>query len=321
MNEKPGRNEAYDRLLREMNDWLAPVEAQLTASFHTPKHPVVFIVGPPRSGTTLLAQVLAATGQFTFPSNLVARFYGSLAFAARVQEVLEPILPKADSEFVSNFGRTKEWWEPSEFGFFWERHFPFGDCHELTEEQLSRADADRFVKELAAFEAGTGRPIFLKAILLTYHLSFLHRLVPTALFVRVTRSATYVIQSILLMRRRLFGDFQTWWSIRPRNWRQLAELPNPVEQVAGQVSSVDQALNGACSQIPSGNWVTISYESFCDDTRAELSKLASALAELGYPLDIDERVPASFKPSRSRKVDNVMYERILAMCDRYNLGS
>ncbi|MBA3564602.1 MAG: hypothetical protein H0W33_11470, partial [Gammaproteobacteria bacterium] len=47
-----------ERVLIQANERLAALETELISRFHAPRHPTLFIVGAPRSGTTLLAQLL-----------------------------------------------------------------------------------------------------------------------------------------------------------------------------------------------------------------------------------------------------------------------
>ena len=65
------RDERYEALLERLNLALADIDLPGEA----PQRPVLLTQGVPRSGTTLLYQRLAHTGLFTYPSNLVARFY------------------------------------------------------------------------------------------------------------------------------------------------------------------------------------------------------------------------------------------------------
>ena len=60
-------------------------EQDLPAS---PSRPIVFVLGAPRSGTTLLTQWLAASGHFGVPSNLLARFYEAPYIGGLVQRLL-----------------------------------------------------------------------------------------------------------------------------------------------------------------------------------------------------------------------------------------
>ena len=82
------RNSDLEQVLGQLNDALAPAGDALAAAHDVPRHPVILVVGCPRSGTTLLMQWLAAAGCFSVPTNLVSRFFRAPAIGALVERVL-----------------------------------------------------------------------------------------------------------------------------------------------------------------------------------------------------------------------------------------
>ena len=68
------RTKVLEDLLDKVNCLLEEPELNEVSHLKQPKLPTVFIVGNPRSGTTLLYQWLAATGLFAYPSNIMSRF-------------------------------------------------------------------------------------------------------------------------------------------------------------------------------------------------------------------------------------------------------
>ena len=63
---------------------LAPFEIVLLRRAPEPDEPVCFIVGPPRSGTTLLYELLVRCFYFSYFSNLAHRFYRTPVAATRI---------------------------------------------------------------------------------------------------------------------------------------------------------------------------------------------------------------------------------------------
>ena len=78
------RNENLERLLKEINDILGPVEDRILQRYKMPKYPVIFIVGAPRCGSTLIMQWLAKTDRFAYPTNLLSRFYEAPYIGAKI---------------------------------------------------------------------------------------------------------------------------------------------------------------------------------------------------------------------------------------------
>ena len=77
---------ALEQLLAEINGLLGPVEEQIFNEYRMPRYPVLFVVGMPRCGSTLLMQWLAQTARFAYPTNLLSRFYAAPAIGARIQQ-------------------------------------------------------------------------------------------------------------------------------------------------------------------------------------------------------------------------------------------
>lgn len=311
----------YDTQLRELNEWLAGVEEEVTAGLEAPRLPAVFVVGPPRSGSTLFCQVLAATDGFAYVDNLLARFYGNLAVGSRVVRLLRPLIPQPDPSFASRLGKTDRWHEPNEFGFFWGAHFPLDAHHEIDESRGDDIRAERFLKQLAALEAAFGKPVFLKAMIMNFNLALLHRLLPTAVFVRLRRDPMSLILSLAASRKRYFGTMDTWWSCKPRNWRELAQLPDPWEQIAAQLAAIDQALDRGLAGVPDEQQITIDYASWCQAPHETVGRLVEVLAAAGHRPSVGFDFPTAFTPAARTPEDPTLSRHLSELIDRYELGA
>lgn len=312
------RDEGYDQMLKEMNDWFAPIEEQLTASFTAPRWPTLFVVGLPRSGSTLLTQLLAASGRFAYPTNVLARFYANLYIGSRIERLLAKVLPCIEPSYGSSFGRTSEWAAPNEFGFFWAHHFPVEDHHEMSPTELAAVDTKAFLRELAGLEAACGLPVFMKGMIVNYNLTFLYDLLPMAIFVRMKRDYVSVAHSLLFSRQSFFGTTKAWWSCKPRNWRELAELEDPAEQVVAQIQSIERALDSAFAVIPKENQVSIDYNDLCEDPHAQVRRIERTMMFLGCSPSISYAFPTQFEVS-SRTPDEQTLSGIQRYCEMYGL--
>src|SRR5690606_19861811 len=154
---------AQEDLLAEVNRLLAPAEnAAFAEPRLTPSKPIVFIVGAPRSGTTLMLQWLANSREFAYPSNLLSRFYGAPFIGARIQQLLTnpeldfrgELLDLHDQRpsWKSEIGKTSGVLEPHEFSYFWRRFFPIDQAQKLTPQALEESDPEGFVDGWARLE-------------------------------------------------------------------------------------------------------------------------------------------------------------------------
>ena len=299
-----------------LNDSLHVSEAQLTEAC-MPTLPSMFVVGAPRTGTTLLMQLLAASGSVCYPTNLVARFYANTYIGATIELLLKHILPPIKWSFQSSFGKTNQWYEPSEFGFFWEHHFPLAASHQLSQDSMSNIRLEDFFREIGAFHTVFHKPLAMKAMIMNYNLELLST-VPNSRFVRIVRNTTDVVYSIWRARRSLLGSDKQWLSCKPENWKQLSELTDPVEQIVAQVKSIDQAISEAWLNLE-GRCMTIEYGELCASPVGEVRRVESFIGtsavDTRHRVD---RIPSKFDAS-SPFVPNALEKRIMKRIEEYDL--
>src|SRR5688572_22353457 len=82
------KDPANEEGLRALNELLEPIQKQLEVQFKSPRLPVVFIIGAPRSGTTSVSQLLAYSGRFAYISNFLARFWLAPLIGAKIEIAL-----------------------------------------------------------------------------------------------------------------------------------------------------------------------------------------------------------------------------------------
>ena len=125
------RNDGLESLLTEINDLLHAAENQTMARFSRPSKPVLFVIGAPRSGTTMMMQWLARTDAFAYPTNLSSRFYAAPYLGSLISQLLlnprfqhrdefQELSPRVQ-EVASALGKTSGIHEPNEFWYFWRR--------------------------------------------------------------------------------------------------------------------------------------------------------------------------------------------------------
>jgi len=254
-----------ERQLSELNDFLEPLEKKLRDEAQPPVRPVCFIIGPPRSGTTVLTQLLAATGLFQTTTNFVAGFWKAPALAIRMSKAAS--LPSSPLDFESERGRTVGVSAPHEFGYFWSSWFDLGQAfHTLDAVHRARVDLDGLSRAVGAMEAASTRPLLFKNnTWCTYQADMLAVLFPTARFVVCERDRFFVAQSILEQRRKL-GDENQWWSVKPLGSDKWAGL-TPLQQVALQTTGIYKDMANALAGVPSDRICPIDYQRLCTNPR------------------------------------------------------
>jgi hypothetical protein len=285
------KNQSYESLVDEVNRLLPSIPDDSPLA---PEGPTTFIVGVPRSGTTLLYQLLSQTGTFGYPTNFVARYVANPGFGALAQRLFQPMAPPRSSELKSRLGQTDGWNSPHEFGYFWERWFPFDDHHEPIAEALDAIDGDELLRTLAYFERCSEAPLLFKNTILSFVLPSLAELIPDARFIEIVREPGHVAMSLLGAREKMYGDPSAWFSTRPANWQSLMEL-DPLHQVAGQIAAIESS-HAQLRTNSEVQWKRIEYAELCESPRAKISECLDWLGLDGQIDEIPERLSASSPP-------------------------
>ncbi|MEJ2455322.1 MAG: sulfotransferase [Candidatus Thiodiazotropha sp.] len=299
------RNNDLERLLSELNNLLSTVNLKACDDF-SERHTKIFIVGALRSGTTLFTQWLASTGAVAYPTNLLSRFYGAPLIGAKIQQLLtdqrynyrnEILDFNSNISFESENGKTRGALAPNEFWYFWRRFLPFSDLDYLPDDELiQQGDMDGLHNELNGISNIFEKPFALKAMIMNQNLLVLDQLFKNSLFIWIKRDPVYNIQSVLNARQRQYGDINTWYSFKIREYEDLKERP-PLESAVGQVLSINNSIQTAMSELDEYKKLFIPYEDFCDRPRQYYQTVIEKLTRLNpaYTLSSEYQGPQRFE--------------------------
>ena len=299
------RNELLEGLLSELGDDLQAAERALADRYEQAAmpHPVILLMGPLRSGTTLFMQWLANTGLVSYPTNLLSRFYRAPIVGAKIQLLLtDPAYNfrnelgefGAQGGYDSENGKTRGALAPNEFWHFWRRFLSESDRDIWSNEELARSmDTRSMLAELKGVMAVLHKPFAAKGLLFNYNIPFLDSILEKALFVQLTREPIANVASVLEARKRQLGSVSAWYSFKIPEYEQLRGL-DPVMQAAGQVHYINKAVRAGMSALSGEHSMRVGYEEFC----AEPGKVFRQLCE---KLGVDSCAyhgPAHFEASR-----------------------
>ncbi|MEX2359672.1 MAG: sulfotransferase [Gammaproteobacteria bacterium] len=266
-------------VLHGINAILSPLEALMNRGARESilgRHPPVFIVGPPRSGSTLLYQMMVDAFDVAYLSNLHCAFY-------RVPSIVERMIGtrvrRNKIRFVSDFGKTRGYHGPSECGRFWYRYLPRFP-HALTPELVSAAAIGSIREAIAGLTSASGKSVVFKNLVISVRIPVIAQSLPEAIFVRVDRDFSEIKRSILRARDQIQGA-ESWFSVRPSNYTELAKLSTRDEQVTGQVASIYDEIARAFTELPVDRTAIVRYTSLRDTPAPELARLRERLSQLG----------------------------------------
>lgn len=328
--EKHQRNPKLESLLATLNDLLAEPETKATSNLTAPRYPILFIVGCARSGSTLLTQWIADLGLFGYPSNLLSRFYKAPYIGALIQQMLtDPNYAFRDEmadfqakeiDYSSSLGKTIGALSPNSFLYFWRQFFNFGVIQKLDPSVLDKVDRKTLSSELAALETVFEKPLAMKAMILNWHIDFLHQFFPNALFLHIYRDPLMNAQSLLSARQDFYGSYEPWYSYKPPEYAFLKDQ-SPYDQVAGQVFFTNRAISDQLEKIPDKNWLEIEYETLCSSPTKIYSDLLKKLTKLGYEVQDSYHGPRSFAESNQIKLDENEVSKITHALKQYQRTS
>lgn len=305
------RNQSLESLLNEVNSDLSIVEKKIVKD-QSLNYPLVFLVGPLRSGSTLMTQWLSNTGIFSYPTNLLSRFYQAPIMGAKLQLLLaderynyRDELKDFSSEinFESDNGKTKGALAPNEFWYFWRRFLPFNDLDYLpTNELFEKSDTETLKAEFAGMMNVFQKPMALKAMILNYNIDFLDQLFENAIFIHTKRDPLTNIESALKARERQLGSIDKWYSFKIPEYQDLIKL-NPYEQVAGQIYHINKAVEDGLANVAEHKKMTVQYEDFCANPKAVFEQLKSKLELNGFIVETKYTLADQFQVTRKQSMD------------------
>lgn len=263
---------------------LGPIERRLLAQHGTARWPHVFIVGAPRSGTSLFYELLVTRYRFAFFSNLAHRFYKTPVAATWLGH---SVIESRQGVFESNYGHIAGWSAPNEGGWIWQRWLEDGPW--INETALPGLPADEIRTTLAAMSNVMAAPFINKNVMHANRLRLLQALFPDCLILEVQRDPAETVRSIVRARQHNKGpalNLDQWWSVQPSNARGGGLIEQACQQVTGVAADIARD-SGA-------NRFSIDYRKLCATPAATLDRVSDFLSANGVPVAERSTIPAVF---------------------------
>lgn len=285
--------------LKGLNGALKPLEQKLASSISTAEnHANVFILGLPRSGTTLLSQVLFNSLNLVCINNLSAKFWETPLVGSFLSKIV--VEDKKSGHFDSFFGRPATIYDPHEFSWFWHsylesdqvsgRYDSIGDQHLVRLKKTLNQIANLFSSGLVY------KPLELIFPILRKRSLFLEKCV----YVYIERNELDVAMSILNARRTFTDSVDQWWSSIPTQERYTSIKDKPWNvQIAGQIRFLKEEYGHILQDIPGRNLVRTSYDELCAAPQVLVEKVCDSARRNGAPLNVIDSIK-SFDVNKKR---------------------
>ena len=278
-------------MIEKLNDLIAACPAIGDAD--EPRYPVLFIVGLPRSGSTVMTQILIHRMKLGYVTNLVARFWMAPEYGIAITRSVSDDPGSQPPELSSSHGQTDHYEGHHEFGYFWKRWFKYRTSHYIDPRYWNEIEDRTLLSSLARMEAAWERPlIFKNPPALSLQIALLNRIVPNALFLNLIRSDADVATSLYHARQAYCGTHEAWFSIKPPQYNEIVR-GSVVDQIAGQVFCTRCEIERQLAGVEVDRQLTISYEDLCADADKSLTLIEDWLQRFeGFECREERSIPS-----------------------------
>jgi len=259
---------------QNVNEYLKTIP--LVEQKKTDNYPI-FIVGAPRSGTTLISQAIISSFDVEYPTNFIAKFWGNPIVGYVLQKEM---FDKKRKSFISSFGSTHGYsensiLEPHEFGYFWNRWFNHSSNHYTGIDTIVDNDLIKIINNLLSLSK---KNWVFKNLTLGLKIPIIKKLFPTAKFIYIKRNPYDVSVSIYNARINRLKRDDIWWSVIPKEVNNIKKLI-PKEQVVAQVYYINNQIENDINKLSKKDYMTISYENFIDNYDTSLDKIGDFMCQ------------------------------------------
>ena len=292
---------ANHHVVRHVETMLAP-DSELAL-----RHPPIFFLGAPRSGSTLAVQVITDVLDVGYISNRHCQWFGAPALA---EKLFHPTRQRPTSNYKSRHGEIDGWHAPAECGEWWYRFFRREPAY-VTLDEIDPHSMKRFRQSVAALTDAFDRPIIFKNLYASLRIQAIAHYLPESLFIVIHRNEVGNGHSLLEARKHVYGDYKKWWSMEPPGVEQLKCLP-PHEQVIEQIRHIHSAIvkDLRVSGAATSRTLHLNYEDFCSDPLATIKDIQLFASSHGCEIEQRNTPPERFKMRNHVRIDPNLYREM-----------
>ncbi len=265
----------------------------------------VFVVGAPRSGTTLLTQMVSCAFDIGYINNVAASWWQSPAAGVVYANRL---VTERRFAGVSNFGGTSGPAEPHEFGGFWRNKLGYRD---MLQQESHDPDWDGLLRSLDQIgQAWEGRSVLFKVFQLVWHLQEIHQRRPETKWIWVQRDLPSNAQSL---RKLIELRGETWTSAVPlkaiREFSDASDLERSVAQIVFYCEWLEQQF----AAIPSSAVLRVQLSDLAAEPRQQLQRVGDFVEQ---DLRIEQLEAIAAGTRSASPLDPAFVREIDSICER-----
>lgn len=266
--------------------------------------PMLFIVGAPRSGTTLFYQTLARFLPVAYFTNWSALFPRAPITATLAAKRFLSAKHFNDRSFYGNVAGLAV---PNDGFQVWNRWL--GTDRYRAQQQISEAAKREMRVFFNAWCAALQLPFLNKNNRNTDCVALLASIFSNAYFIEVRRHPVYVAQSLLLARLRIQGSKEIGWGLRSSSG---TPGKNYIDAVCEQIFEIEMKLRVDKIKVQPQRYIEISYEAFCANPVAFVQRIGQEILNQASDAAVLRRRLQPFVVTNTPRLAPEEYEKIRA---------
>jgi hypothetical protein len=269
--------------------------------------PLVFILGSPRTGSTLIYQLIINFFDFFYFSNFVNDYFAEypiIGTALDLQLNSHPLI-----NYESAYGKTKGRFGPSEASLVFKNWFGGEHPAQTCSTEVLPGKVAHFTLTIKSIYKMTGQPILTKNAWNCFRIKAMTSLFPNIHFIWIRRDIRQSALSDLEARYRR-GSPYTWNSATTANYQEIQQRPY-WEQVVEQQYEYNKSIGVDLKRFSRRQYLELWHEDLCDRPEEELAKINQYFASQSLPLQQQDAPLPRLNPSKRPTGFNEDYDKIL----------
>jgi len=293
---------------RLMMAGMAPLEQALTRGMgHTGPGPI-FVIGLPRSGTTLLYEAIVTRWAVCYFPNLANTLYRTPAGATWMEQ---RVMRDWQGRFRSRGGFIAGRGAPNQGNRIWRMWL--GDESEPTATTVPMV---RIRRTIGAIEAMFGRPFVNKNVAHAVRLPAIAEVFPGAIFIDLQRDLSDSVRSLVRFHADRSDGSPT--AIEPTTstgeWSD-----DPVGDACRRLACIRADMEKSIASIGEDRRLSVRYESFCSDPEAELRRIGTFMRSAGIDLRDRLDTPIDVRANERRLLSPNLEDVLAANLERHEV--
>lgn len=280
------------------------------------KHQPVFIIGAPRTGSTILYQLITNYLDVIYVDNLIDIFHKNLFFGFWLSNKI--FKNKQHNCFKSYHGSTYQYGglhAPSECGGFWYRWLP-KDRHYIAKGEIPNDSLKEIRNNILSIINKFNKPLLFKNMNAALRMGMINEIFPKAKYIFIKRNPFYCAQSILITRKYLFNNYNKWWSLMPKNYNKIIKK-FPIEQVVNQIYYIEKQIEKDKKLFPENNILSVNYGSLNKEPFNIIDKIKD-FVEVNYREDDFSKIKGVINFQNNKKINQDIFNKIIKEVDKFD---